>query len=162
MHWQGVKSLMTFSFDGQRLHVQRIARCLHVVAISLLLAFAGCSERRPPRVPVSGIVLIDGQPLSRGNIKFVPEHGRPSAGKIGEDGKFTLTCYDGNDGALPGSHRVQVSANRGISDSKIEWYAPRKYADFRTSDIKVEITEPVDNLRIELSSDGKKLPYIEG
>jgi len=126
--------------------------CLSVVA--------GCDDR-PTRVPVSGTVLIDGQPLRRGNIKFVPENGRPSAGKIGEDGRFTLTCYDGNDGALLGTHRVQVSASRIISDSKIEWHAPRKYADFRTSGMEIEITEPVDDLTVELSSEGRKLPYIE-
>jgi hypothetical protein len=112
-------------------------------------------------VPVSGVVTIDGKPLDRGNIKFVPKNGRPSAGSIGSDGRFILTCYDGNDGALLGTHRVQVAANRIISDSKIEWYAPPKYADFRTSEISVEVTEPVDDLKIELSSEGRKLPFVE-
>ena len=36
-----------------------------------------------------------------------------------------------------------------ISDSKIEWFAPPKYADFRTSEISVEVTEPVDDVKIE-------------
>jgi hypothetical protein len=113
-------------------------------------------------VPVSGIVTIDGQPLGRGNIKFVPANGRPSAGALGPDGRFTLTCYDGNDGALLGSHRVQVASNRIISDSKIEWFAPPKYADFRTSEINVEITEAVDDLKIELSWGDRKGPYVQG
>jgi len=126
-----------------------------------LIALAGCGDGRPARVPVSGVVLIDGQPLPRGHISFVPTNGRPSAGEIGGDGKFTLTCYDGQDGAIPGTHRIQVSANRIISDNKIEWFAPRKYADFRTSDITMEITKPVDDLKIELKSEGQKLPYIE-
>jgi hypothetical protein len=133
---------------------------------SLLLALGigimGCGDGRPPRVAVSGIVMIDGQPLTRGTVKFVPETGRPSFGRIGQDGRFTLTCYDGDDGAIPGKHRVQVSANRGISDSKIEWFAPRKYADFRTSGLEIEVTDPVDDLRIELSSGGQKFPYVEG
>jgi hypothetical protein len=106
-------------------------------------------------------VLIDGRPLGRGNIKFVPENGRPSAGKIGQDGSFTLTCYDGNDGALLGNHRVQVASNRIISDSKIEWFAPPTYADFRTSGITVEVTEPVDDLKIELTWGDRKGPYID-
>ena len=96
-----------------------------------ILAIVGCSDGRPERVPVSGTVLINGQPLASGNIKFVPKNGRPSASKIDEQGHFNLTCYDGNDGALLGTHQVQVSSNRIISDSKIEWYAPREYADFR-------------------------------
>jgi hypothetical protein len=57
---------------------------------------------------------------------------------------------------------VQVSANRIISDNKIEWYAPRKYADFRTSEIEVEITKPVDDVKVDLKSNGQKLPYVEG
>jgi hypothetical protein len=130
--------------------------------LCIAAALAGCGDGRPARVPVSGIVLIDGQPLTLGNIKFVPEAGRPSLGKIEADGRFTLTCYDGGDGAIPGTHRVQVSASRVISNTKIEWHAPTKYADFRTSELKIEITEPVDDLRIELSSDGQTLPFIEG
>jgi hypothetical protein len=125
-------------------------------------AFTGCSDGRPTRVPVSGTVLIDGKPLKQGNIKFVPSGGRPSAGQIGADGKFVLTCYDGNDGAIPGSHRVQVASNRIISDSKIEWFAPPSYADFRTSGVEVQIDEPTDDMRIELSWGKRKGPYIEG
>jgi hypothetical protein len=134
---------------------------MRIFLLLFLSLLAGCDDR-PARVPVSGIVTIDGRPLKRGNIKFVPVNGRPSAGKIGEDGQFTLTCYDGNDGALIGTHRVQVASNRIISDSKIEWFAPPKYADFRTSEISVDITEPVDDLKIELAWGKQKGPYIEG
>ncbi|HEX3599585.1 MAG TPA: hypothetical protein VHU84_05545 [Lacipirellulaceae bacterium] len=133
---------------------------LWYVAAWLAIAGSGC-DRNPTRVPVSGTVLIDGAPLKQGNIKFVPKDGRPSTGKI-SDGRFTLTCYDGNDGALLGTHRVQVASNRIISDSKIEWYAPPKYADFRTADISVEVTRPVDDLKIELTWGDRKGPYIQG
>lgn len=125
-------------------------------------AFVGCSDGRPTRVPVSGVVLIDGQPLTRGNIKFVPVGGRPSAGKVGEDGKFVLTCYDGNDGAILGTHRVQVASNRIISDSKIEWFAPPSYADFRTSGIEIQIDEPISDLKIELTWGNRKGPFVLG
>jgi hypothetical protein len=131
-------------------------------ALTFVAATSGCGDGRPERVPVAGIVLIDGQPLTRGNIKFVPNDGRPSAGKIGPDGHFSLTCYDGNDGALLGTHRVQVSSSNIISDSKIEWFAPQQYADFRTSGIEVEVTEGVDDLKIELTWGGKKGPYVDG
>jgi len=133
-----------------------------VLLACTLIALVGCDDGRPPRVPVAGVVLIDGQPLMRGNIKFVPEGGRPSAGKIEGDGKFILTCYDGNDGAIPGTHRVQVASNRIISDSKIEWFAPPSYADFRTSGIEVQIDEPTRDLKIELTWGTRKGPYIEG
>jgi hypothetical protein len=125
-----------------------------------LLIFSGCTDNRPLRVPVSGRVLIDGQPLTLGNVKFVPSGGRPSSAKIDGEGRFTLTCYDGEDGAIPGTHRVAVSASKILSESKVEWFAPKKYADFRTSGLSYEITEPTDDLTIELTWDGGK-PFVE-
>jgi hypothetical protein len=153
---------MNLKFNCWKLLTHSSSRSICLAIMFVVFSVTGCGDGRPARVTVSGVVLIDGEPLSRGNIKFVPENGRPSAGKIGQDGRFTLTCYDGADGAIPGKHRVQVSANRGISDSKIEWYAPRKYADFRTSEIEIEIDKPVSDLKVELRSNGQKLPYIEG
>lgn len=131
-----------------------------LVGISLGL-ISGCGDSRPERVPVSGVVLIDGQPLSQGNIKFVPKNGRPSSGKIAPDGRFTLTCYDGKDGAILGTHQVQVASNRIISDSKIEWFAPPIYADFRTSNLNVDVEKPVDDLKIELKWGDRKGPYVQ-
>jgi hypothetical protein len=106
------------------------------------------------------MVLIDGKPVTSGNIKFVPKNGRPSVGKIDQSGHFTLRCYDGEDGAVLGTHQVQVASNRIISDSKIEWFVPPVYADFRTANISVDVTQPVDDLKIELKWGDKKGPYI--
>jgi hypothetical protein len=125
-----------------------------------LLSLTGCGDGRPARVAVSGQVLIDGQPLSVGIIKFIPEGSRPSSGKIEADGSFTLTCYDGADGVVPGRHRVQVSAMEILGSSKVKWLVPRKYADFRTSELEFEITEPTDDLKIELTWDGGK-PFVQ-
>ena len=134
---------------------------LTVGLAACLASVSGCSDGRPKRVKVSGTVTIDGQPLTRGNVKFVPSGGRPSSGKLDEQGRFTLTCYDGNDGAIPGRHRVQIAASRIISDRKIEWFAPRKYADFRRSGIEIEIEQNTDDLVIELEWGKKKGPYVE-
>lgn len=135
---------------------------LLTLLIVSLCGTMGCGDGRPARVAVSGTVTIDGAPVTRGNIKFVPEQGRPSFGAIGPDGRFTLTCYDGNDGALPGVHRVQVDANRPISEKQMEIFTPKRYADFRTSGLEVEITKPADDLKIELTwGTEKKGPYVE-
>jgi hypothetical protein len=132
---------------------------LHIFGVVLgafaILASTGCDDGRPERVTVSGRVLIDGKPLTIGNVKFVPNGARPSSGKLDQDGRFTLTCFDGNDGAVPGLHRVQVSAMEVVDQNKVRWLAPIRYANFRTSGIEIEITEPVDDLTIELSSDEK-------
>ena len=137
-----------------------LSRCMqagYVLVVVISCISAGCSDGRPERVAVSGQVLIDGKPLTVGNIKFVPKGARPSAGKIDENGRFTLTCYDGNDGVVPGEHQVQVSASKILSDTLIHWYAPKQYASFRTSGLKQEITESTDSLVIELTW-GKNKP----
>lgn len=142
-------------------------RCLgrHIsLFIGLCSAFVflvGCGDGRPTRVPISGQVLIDGEPLARGTVKLVPTGARPSSGKIGPDGRFVLSCYEGEDGAIPGTHRVAVAANEALGDTAMKWYAPKKYADFRNSGLTVTIDEENPDLKIELTWDGGK-PYIEG
>jgi hypothetical protein len=123
----------------------------------------GCGDKRPARVPVSGQVLIDGQPLTSGNIKFVPEGARASAGKLDAQGRFTLTCYDGEDGVVPGRHRAQISAMEVISASKVKWLAPPKYADFRTSGLEFEITEPTEDMKVNLTWGGSPpgKPFVQ-
>jgi hypothetical protein len=97
-----------------------------------------------------------------GNVKFVPNGSRPSAGTIDAQGKFKLTCYGGEDGVVPGLHRAQVSALEVIG-GKVKWSAPPKYSDFRTSDLSFEITEPTDDLTINLTWEGSPpgKPFIE-
>lgn len=129
--------------------------------VLIVMAFAlGCGDGRPARVTVSGQVLIDGKPLTVGNVKFVPEGSRPSSGAIDSTGRFTLTCYDGADGVVPGTHRVQVSSMEVLSASKVRWLAPPKYADYRTSELSYEITEPTEDLKVELTWDGGK-PFVQ-
>lgn len=129
---------------------------LSVTALILLIS-AGCDDR-PKRVPVSGIVLVDGKPLTKGSVTFVPAGQRPSAAKVDADGKFTLQCYDGGDGTVLGTHRVQVSGSEILQGGKVKWHAPNKYSDFRRSGLTVEVTEPVDDLVIELTWDGENKP----
>jgi hypothetical protein len=131
-----------------------------VVLTGIAILASGCGDRRPARVPVSGRVLIDGKPLTVGNVKFVPDGSRPSSAKVDAQGRFTLTCYDGEDGVVLGRHRAQISAMEVISGSKVRWLAPPKYADFRTSELEFEITEPTDDLKIELTWDGGK-PFVQ-
>jgi hypothetical protein len=125
------------------------------IAISavVVLTVAGCDDGRPMRVSIAGTVLVDGKPLTVGDVKFVPQGARPSSGKIDASGRFRLTCYDGGDGAVLGVHRVQVSASE-IKGDEVRWHAPIKYANFRTSGIAFEVKEPTESMVIELKSDG--------
>jgi hypothetical protein len=117
-------------------------------------SLAGCGDGRPTRVPVSGQVLIDGKPLTHGEVKFVSSVGRASQGKVDGEGRFRLSCYEENDGALLGAHQVSITAAQGLGPTKTRWFAPKKYSDIRTSGLYQEITGPTDNLVINISWDG--------
>lgn len=135
--------------------ISRRGLCIVALFGALSLSMIGCSDGRPRRVAVSGHVLIDGKPLTFGDIKFVPEGARPSSAKLDTNGAFTLTCYDGEDGAVPGLHRVAVSGSEVLQQEQVVWHAPIKYANFRSSGITVQIDEPTNSLVIELGSDGR-------
>jgi hypothetical protein len=127
---------------------------------ALLLPLLGCSDGRPTRVPVSGRVLIDGKPLTLGSVMFVPKGDRPSSGTIDKDGRFTLTCFDKEDGAVVGTHRIAISAVEQVGPGAQKWHAPKKYVDYSKSGLTAEVTGPTNDVLIELSWDGGK-PFIE-
>ncbi len=129
-----------------------------VIAATILMT--GCSEGRVQRVPVSGRVLIDGEPLTQGFIQVVPADERAASGEIGPDGRFQLTTYDKNDGCVVGTHKVSVIANESQGPNAMKWFAPKKYADTETSELTLEVSEPRDDVEILLSWDGGK-PFVE-
>jgi hypothetical protein len=131
----------------------------------LVLALAaiwlsGCSDGRPARVPISGQVLIDGQPLKYGSIRFVPADARASVAQLDTNGRFTLNCFEREDGAVLGTHRVAILAAEPLSRTKVLWHTPKKYAETSTSGLQQVIAETNDALVINLSWDGGK-PFTE-
>jgi len=137
------------------------SRSWWALSAAACLVLAGCGDGRPTRVPVSGQVLIDGQPLTHGNVRFVPQHGRVSTGKLDSDGHFVLTCFENGDGAIVGRHRVAVVAAEQINDEQMQWFAPKKYAHYGTSNLEEEINGPTDSVTINLTWDGGQ-PFVEG
>lgn len=147
------------------MRVQRrrpIVRLWSSAALVVLIALVGC-DGRPTRVPVSGKVLIDGQPLKFGAVIFVPENGRSSSGALDANGHFTLTCFTPNDGALLGKHRIQVLGTQQVSERTARVHAPKKYAAVETSELSEEIKGATDSLAINLTWKGNvpDKPYTE-
>jgi hypothetical protein len=72
--------------------------------------FCGCSSSNKP-VEVEGIVLLDNEPVAEATVLFIPDgnSGQPAHGWTDENGKFQLTTFKENDGALPGSYKVTVT-----------------------------------------------------
>jgi len=129
-----------------------LAGSLPILLLCLVAAYGGFDDR-PDRVPVSGRVVIDGESLTSGTITFIPENGtHTSIGTIDENGRFTLSCYDGDDGAVPGTHRVEIVLTRALDEGAEPWPVPEMYANHQTSDLTFEIIEPKEDLLVELES----------
>jgi hypothetical protein len=134
----------------------QFARSSFVVAGLITALAAGCGDGRPKRVPVAGQVLIDGKPLTFGSVQFVPPTGRPSQGELDSQGRFRLSCYEKNDGAVLGTHQIAIISAKELSPFEVRWFTPKKFADFKTSGVTREITGPEDNLEIKISWEGGK------
>ena len=136
------------------------AHPLFVCALALLIS--GCKEQAV-RYPVAGKVVIDGEPVTMGSIQFVPEQGRPVAGKIGKDGSFRLAELsvdsDSNkSGVVAGKYRIGISSAEVVNEDADEMlnHIPEKYADYRTSELEVEIDSAQEDMLIELTWEGAK------
>jgi hypothetical protein len=114
-------------------------------------------------VSVSGIVTIDGKPLTGGFIRVIPDGARASGGTIGTDGRFTLGCLTKDDGCVTGTHKVEVSGSENLSETKRKWLAPRKYASSSTSGLTATVDGPTDALKIDLAwaGSGENGPFVE-
>jgi hypothetical protein len=142
--------------------IKQRTRDFHVVGVLFAAVFlaAGCGDGRPARVPASGRVLIDGEPLEYGFVQVVPEGDRAATGQLGPGGRFTLTTFDNDDGVVPGKHKVAVIATESIDASSQRWHAPKKYMSTETSELEIEVTEPTDSLEVNLTWDGGQ-PFVE-
>ncbi len=133
---------------------------LYLVIVSCFLV-VGCGDGGPELYEISGTVTIDGEPLSKGAVRFVPLVGEQSVSAIAEDGSFTLKCRDKYLGAYPGEHRITVYAAEALGETKIRWFAPKEYAYPATTPLKEVIEGPNENMELKLEWGKKKGPYDE-
>ncbi len=109
-----------------------------VFLLGMVATVLGCGEKGPRLAPVSGTVTLDGKPLAKVIVTFVPvEGGVSSSGVTDESGSYSLACSLGP-GAVVGKHRVYVqsqapsaSAEVKIPDEDDPGYQPDPYASLR-------------------------------
>jgi len=146
-----------FTASKTTAHFRLIASAL---SVALLLLPTGCGNSRGTQAKVAGKVLLDDEPLSGGNIRFVPEKGRPVGGMIAEDGSFQLSAQTANQTAeqgIPlGTYSVEISSTRIIGDETSVSITPTKYTSHQTSGIEVVVDEPTDSIVIRLSSEDEQ------
>lgn len=132
-----------------------------ILLLSLAL-FAGCGEAGPTVVPVTGIVLHQGQPVANLHLHFLPENGRPSWGATDSTGRFKLNYTSDQDGAVVGKHKVFVQYKPSSVAAELEMLAGKlpkpagldmilsKYGNMETSTKVVEITPQTREIELVL------------
>ncbi|MFO1065245.1 MAG: carboxypeptidase-like regulatory domain-containing protein [Pirellulales bacterium] len=76
------------------------------------LTLSGCGDGLT-RVPITGLLTVQGQPLAGASVQFFPTgstQGLGAIGTSGPDGKFTVISSRDNDAGVPaGKYTVRVS-----------------------------------------------------
>ena len=82
-------------------------RTLTWLALFATSCVIGCSSG-PRLAEVKGTVRLNGKPMSKVMVEFVPDArtGARSTGTTDENGQYTLACDDRRPGAIVGPHRV--------------------------------------------------------
>jgi hypothetical protein len=129
----------------------RFTRC---TCLSLLVVVAlGCGKSGPTIARVSGTVTRHGQPVSRIEVNFDPENGRPSVGRTDADGNYTMEYDRERKGALVGTHKVWVKfVQRNPLDEANQEMSSilQKYGDRKTTPLTVEVKEDGQVIPLEL------------
>jgi hypothetical protein len=114
-----------------------------VVAIAaVVLAIVTWSPGpRPSRV--KGTITYIGQPLATGKIVFAPTNprGQQATGQI-TGGKYALTTFAANDGAIPGAYAISILST-GI---------PAKYQSQSTSGLTVQVQQSGNVIDFDLAN----------
>ena len=101
-------------------------RHLFIVAVCCCCLLSSCSSSPYEFGYVHGTALCNGKPMTAGFVIFSPipldsgnpteEPGKPATGKFDEKGKFVLSTYGDEDGAVAGKHtaRVSMPSRKGV------------------------------------------------
>lgn len=132
-----------------------------MVLQGLLSGCGGSGAKLPPLASVSGKVTLDGNPLPRGTVTFIPDEskgtkGPTAVGQIGSDGRFTLQTAQ-QSGAVVGHHKVRIRARQEAKtpqeEGKEPSLIPTKYENENTSGLSFEVKAGEKNdFNIELRS----------
>ena len=122
-----------------------------VLCLLLLGVLAGGCGKEMKVAPVSGTVTLDGAPLEKASVLFLPkEGGRPSFGVTDEEGRYTLDYSMHETGAEVGQCQVKISTRVQAEDSEDDGKlaperVPKRYLGDEPEEPIVVTIEPKDN-----------------
>lgn len=133
---------------------------LAVVFACMMVPLSGCSSRQ--EASVTGFVTIDGKPVRRGRITFVPkERGAGAFAAINSDGSYEARTGS-TDGLEAGEYLIALQSRgdsipdpHGGPPLPGKLITPKKYARSRTSGFQVSIDPGSNKVDFKLKSGAK-------
>lgn len=130
-----------------------------VLLVALCGFVAGCGGSDGPKLAdVTGTVTLDGKPLTRASIRFVPEAtgGSPSYGATTKGGEYQLLFSADKSGAMIGRHRVEIEMLEPEFDQEgkiVGEKPPVLPAKYRNgSELSAEVKSGSNTIPFQLSS----------
>ncbi|WP_254507864.1 carboxypeptidase-like regulatory domain-containing protein [Anatilimnocola floriformis] len=137
------------------------------IALGCVL-ITGCS--RSGLHPVTGVVLLDGQPVANAALQFVPqEAGQDATGATDAQGNFAISTNEPRDGVKAGKYKVVITPRStaplqkfASADEAMKAAArpqppppstfPQKYTRPDQTPLLVEVPMKEKSVRLELTS----------
>ncbi len=143
---------MSFSIHNTTKRTRRSLLALLTVAV---ISMAGCGGSDGPKMySLNGIVTLDSQPVSEGQITFrTAKDGRRFVGQI-KDGKYEVKAESGEmlveiiaSRVVPG--KVDKTTNPGVEEPVTEMYIPKKYNSETTLTTKVDGSSTIPTFELK-------------
>ncbi len=149
-----------------RLSTHPNSQAVIALGFACLLAVAGCGKHRPEMGQVAGRVTLDGTPVDRAVVMFLPQAGgRPAVGTTDADGEYRLTTLAADDGARIGHCAVTISKRettgvtadpQGLSGPvgregiRTQSFLPERFASPKDSGLTAEVKPGENRCNFEL------------
>jgi hypothetical protein len=136
--------------------IRHNTRIAFVLALLVGAVSPGCQSHELETAAVHGKVTLDGAPVKKGTVMFVPSLGRAGHGVIAPDGTFDVTTYSDGDGAVIGEHKISVFVpydENASSEEMAKNRLPIKYATTASSGLTCNVKSgQVNEVHLDLQS----------
>jgi hypothetical protein len=146
--------------DAKNGHSTLSTRLAMLAAVVATAAGCGPNIPAPPSTqPVHGQVKLNGEPVTKGFVRFVPEPGkggRFAEGMIAEDGSYAVAAFKGQAGTLPGEYKVYFASQQNAAEGESlapPLDLPKKYLSPETTDLKVTVSDGDNDIPLDLSGE---------
>ena len=110
-------------------------------------------ERRA--AAVSGLVVLDGEPVEGATVLFTPTEpgGKAAKGVTDASGRYVLKPAETGGDVRQGAYKVSIKKTVTDDGDEAKHLLPQQYADPRTSALMVEISGGASEFSFDLRSD---------